>query len=88
VILFPADQATWRDVGASPRRLRSVRTSRSGVYSVSGLPPGDYCVVAVNDASAANWQDPARLQELGRTAAHVTVIDGQRASFDLTTVVR
>ena len=88
VIVFPADPAAWRDGGTSPRGLRSARASRNGAYLISSLPPGDYCVIAVNDASAGNWQDPSLLQQLARSAARVSVIDGQRASFDLTTVVR
>ena len=88
VIVFPADPSGWRDAGASPRRLRSVRASRTGSYSIGSLPPGDYDVIAVNDAAAARWQDPALLQQLARSAAHVTILDGQQASFDLTTVLR
>jgi hypothetical protein len=88
VIVFPADTTAWRDVGASPRRLRSVRVSRSGSYAVAGLPAGEYDVIAVGDAAAANWLDPMRLAELARAAARVIVVDGQQASVDLTTVIR
>jgi len=49
------------------------------------LPSGDYCAIAVNDAVASNWQEPAFLQRLSRLATRVTLADGQAVSLNLTT---
>jgi hypothetical protein len=86
VLIFPSDGA-WINLGAGARRLASARTSPTGAYGVSGLPPGAYDVVAVGDEMSANWQDPAFLQKLTRLATHVTLGDGQSLTVDLTTKV-
>jgi hypothetical protein len=89
VLVFPVDPLTWIDTGRTQRRLRSARPSRSGAFTMTGLPPGDYNAVAVNAAAIGEWQDPAVLQALARVASRVRVDDGQRASVALaTTVVR
>jgi hypothetical protein len=84
VLMFPSD-GVWTDVGSDPRRLRSVRASGSGAFSVSGLPAGEYYVIAVSDALVSNWQDPAFLQKLARVATRVSLADGQAASVNLAT---
>jgi hypothetical protein len=86
VVVFPSD-GTWTNLGASARRLRLVRPSRDGLYTVTGLPPGRYNVVAISDALVNQWQDPAFLRRLSRIATGVTLVDGQRHSLDLTTMV-
>jgi hypothetical protein len=89
VFVFPADPSAWIDTGSNPRRLRTARPSRSGAFTLTGLPPGDYNAVAVDGTTIASWQDPAVLQALARVASRVHVDDGQRASAALvTTVVR
>jgi hypothetical protein len=84
VIVFPSD-GTWTNLGASARRLRLVRPSRAGLYTITGLPPGRYDVVAISDALVNQWQDPAFLKKLSSFATGVTIIDGQSQSIDLTT---
>lgn len=87
VLMFPADPAAWVDTGTNPRRLRTARPSRSGAFTVTGLPPGDYNAVAVNEGAIGTWHDPAMLQALARVASRVRVEDGQRASVALSTAV-
>jgi hypothetical protein len=84
VLVFPSD-GTWTNLGTSPRRLRSLRASRTGTFTFSALPAGDYLVIAVSDAVVNNWQDPAFLQRLARAATRVTVADAQAQSVTLTT---
>lgn len=86
VIVFPTD-GVWIDRGPMPRRLRSVRTSRTGDFAFAALPPGEYFVAALNDGIAVNWQEPGFLQRLARTATRVTVRDAQ-VSAQLTTMER
>jgi len=87
VLVFPADAAAWVDTGVFPRRLRSIRVDREGRYAASGLPPGEYHVVAIADESSANWQDPAVLQTLARSATRLTIGDGESRTLALTTTV-
>jgi hypothetical protein len=84
VLVFPAN-GVWTDLGPSPRRLRAVRASARGEFGFDGLPAGDYHAIAVNDAVASNWQEPAFLQKLARLATRVTLGDGQAVSVNLTT---
>ena len=84
VLIFPTDQELWASSGAMARRVRSVRTQRTGEYSVT-LPPGDYYMVAVPDESAADWQDPDFMAAASRGAVRVRVGLGERKTQDLRT---
>jgi carboxypeptidase family protein len=84
VLVFPGDR-NWTNLGLSPRRMQSVRASRSGTFTFPILPAGDYFVIAVSDAIVNNWQDPAFLQRLTRSATRVSLTDAQAQSVILTT---
>jgi Carboxypeptidase regulatory-like domain len=84
VLIFPAD-GNWTNLGVSPRRMRSVRASRTGTFTTSGLPGGDYYVVAVHDGLLSNWQDPAFLRKLAGIATRLTLAESQAVSLGLTT---
>jgi hypothetical protein len=67
VIAMPAGSALN---ALHPVRTREVRSSRLGVFTISGLPPGDYFVVALDDAIADGWQDSARSRAAQSGDAH------------------
>jgi hypothetical protein len=83
VLVFPADPRAWIDVGAMPRRLMAVRPMQAGSFAIAGLPPGEYCLIAVDSADTEEWQDPRRLEVLSRTAARVTLGDGDKRVIEL-----
>jgi hypothetical protein len=83
VIVFPADSKAWMDTGANPRRMRKVATNDSGNYNVPAIPSGSYYVAAVSEAVAGDWQDPAFLEQLAASAAHVQIADGEAATQSL-----
>jgi hypothetical protein len=85
VLIFPLDRQAWTNYGLSGRRVRSVRTSRSGCYSVHSIPAGDYYVVAIPEDRAADWQDPAFLESLTSAATRVTIGDGDQKLVGLRT---
>ena len=85
VIAFPTDVAAWPDFGPSPRRVRSSWTSTAGEYSIGGLPPGEYHLVALPDDKASEWRDPASLRALARVATQVAIRDGEQKTQDLRT---
>ena len=85
VLIFPAEDEAWTSSGANPRRMRSIRTAKTGGYKAIGLPAGDYYVTALPDELAADWQDPRTLASLARDATRVRVDDGQRKTQDLRT---
>lgn len=84
VVIFPADHQRWREF-LNPRRARSVRTSKTGTYSIQGLPPGEYNVVAVGSTSTREWQDPKFLEAAAPLATRVTILDGDKKTQDLRT---
>ena len=84
VIVFPTDSDTWESSGLNPRRVRIVRPSRTGEYSLN-VPPGDYYVIAVRDEQAADWQDPSFLEAASRAAARVVIREGERKVQELLT---
>jgi protocatechuate 3,4-dioxygenase beta subunit len=87
VICFPIESEDWIDRGPYPRRLRTARASLDGTYTITALVPGEYFVAAVTEERLPDWDDPRVLDALTRIARRVIVIDGERRSQDLATVV-
>jgi hypothetical protein len=85
VLVFPVDPGAWTDYGDFPRRLRAERVDRHGQYRISGLPAGDYRVVAIAEESSANWQDPRVLRVLAGPATSIALADGESRSVSLKT---
>lgn len=84
VLVFPANHQRWKEF-VNARRARTVRTTKTGMYTVQGLPPGDYYVVAIGSAMTRDWQDPKFLEAAVPLAARVTILDGDKKTQDLTT---
>ena len=76
VVTFPVDPQQWSGYGASPRTLKSALTSRSGVYTINHLPPGDYYAIALEAADIDGWMDPTTLETLATQATRLTVAAG------------
>ena len=84
VLAFPADPERWTGYGTNPRTLKSVNVSRAGEYTLEALPPGDYCLVAIDDADADGWTDPKTLEALARQATKLTIGNEEAKAVDLT----
>ena len=76
VVVFPVDPRRWSGYGASPRTLKSALTTRSGVYTIDHLPPGDYYAIAIGAADIDGWRDPSTLEALANQATRLTVAAG------------
>jgi hypothetical protein len=85
VVVFPAETTAWSNFGPSPRRLRGARVSRTGSYTLEGLPAGDYFVASMHEDSFGQWQAPEVLEELARTAVQVKLSDGESKAQDVKT---
>jgi uncharacterized protein (DUF2141 family) len=83
VIVFPADSKAWMETGVNPRRMRKVATTDTGAYNVTPLPAGAYYVAALSETVAGEWQDPAFLEQLAASAAHVQIDNGEKATMSL-----
>jgi hypothetical protein len=82
ILVFPTDNRLWSDLSPSARRVRAARTTRAGAYTISGLLPGEYFVIARPDDMLIDWQAPGRLQSLASLAARVQV-NGRVQALDL-----
>jgi hypothetical protein len=87
VLVFPAAIA-GRTVAAGSSRQREVRASAAGGFSIDGLPPGEYFVVAIDDAEAEGWQDARALQALVSVASRISLRAGEPRSLELRITAR
>jgi hypothetical protein len=80
VIILPVGMTreTW-----APNRIRETRTSTSGVFTVRGLPPGEYAVIVIDEASAEGWQDERALARLMPLASRFVLHDMETLSLVL-----
>jgi len=83
VLVFPAERAEWRGYGLTPQRLKAMPLAGSGTFVLSGLPAGDYLVVAVPTSHLSGWQDPAFLEKAAAVATRVSVSWGETRHIDL-----
>jgi uncharacterized protein (DUF2141 family) len=78
--VFPQDRALWTPTS---RRIRSARAATDGHWAMDGLPPGDYCVVALSDLAPEELLLPEFLEQLTPVAIKVSVAAGERKTQDL-----
>jgi len=82
VAVFPVDRSSWGAIGGYPRNFKSSGVLGGGRYVVSDLPPGEYFVAPMPE-SRRDWCDVATLDALSRTAARVSLADGEKKSQEL-----
>jgi protocatechuate 3,4-dioxygenase beta subunit len=87
VIMFPAGTDSWTDAAATGIGVRSVRAGRDGSYRLTGLPPGEYYVLAVEDDVTNGWKDERTFAEMARVATHVSITGSEKRTLDLKLVV-
>ena len=75
LILYSADERFWVP---QSRRIRSTRPSTDGAFIFSGIPPGDYKLVAIVDVEPGAWFDPAFLQQIDAASTRITVNEGEK----------
>jgi len=77
VIVFSTDRERWF---ATSSYVRRAQASPDGSFDISGLPPGDYYVAAVDPEDSANpgdWQGADALRALASAARRVTLAEGE-----------
>jgi len=83
VIVFPTDRTRWVGQGERPRRQRAAVTSPAGLYSLKGLPPGEYFVIALGARDTAAGQTPDAFARFSQTAQKITLAPRETRTFDL-----
>ena len=87
VLVFPADRRTWGAYGLFPAQFKSVPLATNGTFELTGLPAGDYCLVAGESSQSQLWQDAQWLERAAGAAMRVTLAWGGAETLDLTKVV-
>jgi hypothetical protein len=84
VLVFAASADRW--FSQSPY-VKFGSASQNGTFTVSGVPPGQYLVTAVDridgGSDFGDWQNPAVLNSLAAAARRLNVGNGQRVTTEL-----
>ena len=83
VVAFPADSSLWTNFGTSPRRIKATSFYGPTGYRLTGLPEGDYLVVAVDASMLDAWHDPRFCAAAVSSATRVSLDWGQARQQDL-----
>ena len=67
---------------------QQARPGKNGVFSVRGLPDGEYFVAAVDRLQPDEWQDPDFLESILPSAKRVTLSEGQTLSVSPNLIAR
>ena len=70
MLVYPVERDTWTTAGLNARRFRHVRTPPNDTFTVHGLPPGRYHVLAVPDVQTSDWRNPAVLETFAARASN------------------
>jgi hypothetical protein len=86
VIVFPVDQAQWKNTGLDPARMKTVAVSSAArsYFRPSGrrlFRRGHQPVVH------ETWREPAFLSRVAQQASRVTLSWGGKSTVDLTAAV-
>jgi protocatechuate 3,4-dioxygenase beta subunit len=80
VVLFPADSARWKVLRFAP--LRDI--DRDGRLKLAAVAPGEYLLVALDDADASVlYREPERIESVAPLARRVTIAENDERVFEL-----
>ncbi len=77
VVMFPAAWREWIAGGMNIQLARVVRTPPNGTFSIAGMPPREYLMLAVDNNDVPDIQDPSVFEALARVATSVNVGEGE-----------
>jgi hypothetical protein len=80
VVAFSTDTSKW---GFQTRFVRAIRPNQDGRFSVKGLPPDDYYVIALDYLEMGEESDPEQLEKWKSAATRVTLADGEQKTLTL-----
>jgi protocatechuate 3,4-dioxygenase beta subunit len=84
VVVFAADPDLWF---SQSQYVKYGSPRQDGTFGVTGLPPADYLVAAVDridgSVESGEWQNPAVLSAIASSARRVTIRAGQSLSTEL-----
>jgi hypothetical protein len=81
VVAFSSDNTKW---GYMTRFVRTARPNQDGRFSIKGLPPDDYLVVALEYLEPGEESDPEQLERWRAAATRIPLADADTKAVDLT----
>jgi hypothetical protein len=79
-IVFAQDRDKWT---GNSRYQGTGRPDQDGRFKISGLPPGDYYIVAVDRIESGESSDPDFLESLRSRATSLSLSEGETKTVDL-----
>jgi protocatechuate 3,4-dioxygenase beta subunit len=79
-IAFAQDKDKWKAVG---RYQGMGRPDQDGRFKISGLPPGDYYIIALDKIEQGQSTDPDFLETIRSKATMFTIREGETRTVDL-----
>jgi protocatechuate 3,4-dioxygenase beta subunit len=83
IVAFPASYTRWIANGMSIRTMRSLRSSPTGSYNLTGLPPGAYLLAALADGDTEAWPDRRVVESIAKVAQMVVLQEGRPVTLTL-----
>jgi hypothetical protein len=80
-IAFPQDSERWKDTNS--RYIRWGRPDQDGRFRISGLPAGDYLLIALDKIDPGESTDPEFLERVRTKATRFSLLEGETKSIDL-----
>jgi hypothetical protein len=79
-LVFAQDRERWRIAG----RYQNIgRPDQDGRFKISGLPPGDYYIIALDKIEQGRSGDPEFLEAIRGRATPLTIQEGETRTMDL-----
>jgi hypothetical protein len=83
VIAFPVEREQWSGYGFTPVRIKLADAGTGGAFTLTGMPAGEYYLVAVDSRQSDAWQDPKFLERAAGGASRVSLAWGDTKNVDL-----
>ena len=80
VIAFAVDRDKWFE---DSRFVQAVRPDQRGQFLLTGFPPGDYLVAALDDVEDREWFDPEYLASIQPGAQRIALSEGESQTATL-----
>ncbi len=80
VVVFAADNKRW---APNSRYMRTARPDQDGRFKITGLPPADYNIVAVDRLEPGQSIDPDFLDRMRPSAKSVAIMNGDTKTVEL-----
>jgi hypothetical protein len=79
-VVFAQDREKWT---GNPRYQNVGRPDQDGRFKISGLPPGEYYVVAVDRLEQGQSSDPEFLERVRSRAVSLSLREGETKTLEL-----